>query len=953
MGKTRQSADLVSVNNIFVDIVNDNVGVGTTLPRFKLEVGAVGASGTTLHVNGNARVTGILTVGTSSIVLDGNGNIVNVGTAVTIHHSNGFQIGSSSLHSTGLQANYVTVGTGVTLTHSGNASYSGIITASSFIGDGSGLTGAGSTVIDDTSTNQTIYPVLTSQTSGTITSSKVSTSKLSFNPSTGTVSAIGFSGSGANLTSLNASNLSSGTVPAARITSTSALNVSGDLYVTGNISFGGTTTQLNTQQLQIVDADIVLGIGTTFIPTDNTANHGGIAIASNEGTPLVNLNIDPAETNPSTYKKFMWFKSNTAGLGTDAWLSNYAIGVGITQFSLGVRLAAGGMRVTDTTISSPQLNISGVSTFVQTVEFDAGLKDFYGNVGAAGSVLVSTGAGVSWTRPFAAGIQGVQGTQGTQGIQGVQGTQGIQGIQGIQGVQGTQGTQGIQGVQGTTGSTGAQGTTGTTGATGSQGTTGTTGATGSQGIQGRQGTTGAQGTTGTTGATGSQGTTGTSVQGTTGTTGATGSTGAQGATGTTGATGAQGSTGNPFGGGTFTGAVTFNDAAYFYNWVRTYGEEGLYSQDYGQHFYPDSGGFYWEVDGPLRIRSGFEGTIQGYVGYHDTNGFGLLNNGGSWWLNTQNNEAHLTIGGSQANNAYNAVTGRRLMFGGGDADAQVNYFIGTNLENYGGNYNKLDLRWHTGIRMGAQAGYGGIRFYDSEDLGTQVFAIGKDGSYAQANQSMRAPIFYDLDNTAYYADPNSESRFYRHRIGPYAGSTSSGGVTGLELINNGGTGDGDVAAMSFHCSGHYAIHMHLRNDSYFGIGGWSASTWRWYVQMSTGNMTAAGDINSNSDIRLKEEIEKIDNALEKLQEINGVSFRWKDIPDVVGNPGKKDYGIIAQEVEKVFPEVVHESAHESPDGDKYKTVAYDKLVPVLIEAIKEQQDQINTLKNKIKELEDR
>ena len=390
MGKTRQSADLVSVNNIFVDIVNDNVGVGTTLPRFKLEVGAVGASGTTLYVSGNAR-------------------------------------------------------------------YTGAVAASSFVGDGSGLTGAGSTVVDDTSTNQTIYPVLTSQTSGTITSSKVSTSKLSFNPSTGTVSAIGFSGSGENLTSLNASNLSSGTVPAARITSTSALSVGGDLYVTGNISFGGTTTQLNTQQLQIVDADIVLGIGTTFTPTDNTANHGGIAIASNEGTPLVNINIDPAETNPSTYKKFMWFKSNTAGLGTDAWLTNYALGIGLTQFSLGVRLAAGGMRVTDTTVSSPQLNISGVSTFVQTVELDAGLKDFYGNVGAAGSVLVSTGAGVSWTRPFAAGIQGVQGIQGTQG------------------------TQGIQGVQGTTGSTGATGSQGTTGATGSQGTTGTTG---SQGISG-------------------------------------------------------------------------------------------------------------------------------------------------------------------------------------------------------------------------------------------------------------------------------------------------------------------------------------------------------------------------------------------------------------------------------------------------------------------------------------
>jgi hypothetical protein len=112
----------------------------------------------------------------------------------------------------------------------------------------------------------------------------------------------------------------------------------------------------------------------------------------------------------------------------------------------------------------------------------------------------------------------------------------------------------------------------------------------------------------------------------------------------------------------------------------------------------------------------------------------------------------VTIHGNESQNAFNSTTGRRLMFGGGDGDAQSNYYIGTNLENYGGNYNKLDLRWHTGIRMGAQPGYGGIRFYDTEDLGTQIFAIGKDGSYAQANQSMRAPIFYDLDNTAFYFD---------------------------------------------------------------------------------------------------------------------------------------------------------------------------------------------------------
>jgi hypothetical protein len=73
-------------------------------------------------------------------------------------------------------------------------------------------------------------------------------------------------------------------------------------------------------------------------------------------------------------------------------------------------------------------------------------------------------------------------------------------------------------------------------------------------------------------------------------------------------------------------------------------------------------------------------------------------------------------------------------------------------------------------------------------------------------------------------------------------------------------------------------------------------------------------------------------------------FKWKDMPDVVGNPNSYDYGILAHEVEAVAPEAVHESAHTSPDGDPYKTVAYDKLIPHLIEAIKELKTEIDTLK---------
>ena len=232
-----------------------------------------------------------------------------------------------------------------------------------------------------------------------------------------------------------------------------------------------------------------------------------------------------------------------------------------------------------------------------------------------------------------------------------------------------------------------------------------------------------------------------------------------------------------------------------------------------------------------------------------------------------------------------------------------------------------------GVLVGSTGAYG-------SHMTSTSYALDVRGT-AYASSDMRAPIFYDSNNTAYYVHPDDVSVFHRGSFKNYNGSATTGNAVSIEIQNNFGTGDNGLAAMSFHCAGYYATHMHLRHDSYFGIGGWSASSWRWYVQMSTGNMTASGNVTAYSDIRLKKGIEPLHGCLDKLIGLNGVSFRWKDLPDIVGHPGQKDFGIIAQEVEKVFPEVIHESAHESPDGDKYKTVAYDKLVPVLIEAIKE------------------
>jgi hypothetical protein len=193
---------------------------------------------------------------------------------------------------------------------------------------------------------------------------------------------------------------------------------------------------------------------------------------------------------------------------------------------------------------------------------------------------------------------------------------------------------------------------------------------------------------------------------------------------------------------------------------------------------------------------------------------------------------------------------------------------------------------------------------------------------------------------------------YRAVIGPYAGSTTTANQTGLEIKNAGGTGDNNVAAISFHCQGTYGAHLHLRDDSYIGFGGWNASEWRWYVQLSTGNMTAAGFVSANSDPRLKEDLTPITSAVDKIKQLQGYRFKWKNMSPV-GNPGKYDYGVIATDVEKIAPEIVQESAFESEDGDKYKTVAYSNLIPFLIEAIKEQNEIITNLKKDVDELKNK
>ena len=119
---------------------------------------------------------------------------------------------------------------------------------------------------------------------------------------------------------------------------------------------------------------------------------------------------------------------NRIKFANDFVLNNNKIGLGTENPSSTLHVVGDG--IISGRATATNLSISGVSTFYGNVKFDAGIGDIYNNVGVAGSILVSTGVGVSWTAPFEAGIQGAQGTQGLQGTQGTQGLQGTQGIQG-------------------------------------------------------------------------------------------------------------------------------------------------------------------------------------------------------------------------------------------------------------------------------------------------------------------------------------------------------------------------------------------------------------------------------------------------------------------------------------------------------------------------------------------
>jgi hypothetical protein len=334
----------------------------------------------------------------------------------------------------------------------------------------------------------------------------------------------------------------------------------------------------------------------------------------------------------------------------------------------------------------------------------------------------------------------------------------------------------------------------------------------------------------------------------------------------------------------------------------------------------------------LRQRNVTGGTYSGWVEYLSTAGHtysGSLNLTGS--IISTASDVRAPIFYDQNNTAYylDPAAGTALNINGGITFAAANptlsspsYFVIPG----GAYFNSQTV--YTEANIKARGGVG-------NDTAAALTLTGGTSGFTQINGSARSPIFYDSDNTGYYFDGASTAANALTVAGGI--HVSVGNVTGQGIIL---ADDGDIVDLNDgYCAMRFSagVRVHSGNRT----GGAVVALTNGGAVIASGDITAFG---SPSDIKLKENIENIPNALEKLLTLNGVNFNYK-------KDGSRSTGVIAQEVEKVLPEVIYEATN--PEGtEHFKAVRYGNMVGILIEAIKEQQIKIDSLTNSVNNLTD-
>jgi hypothetical protein len=157
-------------------------------------------------------------------------------------------------------------------------------------------------------------------------------------------------------------------------------------------------------------------------------------------------------------------------------------------------------------------------------------------------------------------------------------------------------------------------------------------------------------------------------------------------------------------------------------------------------------------------------------------------------------------------------------------------------------------------------------------------------------------------------------------------------VSEIGNINPGGSN----TQVQFNDSGNFGGNANLTYNK-------TTSTLTVNGTISSTNLVSTGDVTAFfSDDRLKERKNNIENALDKVESLNGFYYIPNELAQELGYEPNLQVGVSAQEVQKILPEVVV----PAPIDGQYLTVKYEKLVPLLIEAIKELKEKLNRIENK-------
>ena len=310
---------------------------------------------------------------------------------------------------------------------------------------------------------------------------------------------------------------------------------------------------------------------------------------------------------------------------------------------------------------------------------------------------------------------------------------------------------------------------------------------------------------------------------------------------------------------------------------------------------------------------------------------------------------------------FNFLANGRVTLTGNDSG-----FLVTNAEGSGSNV-RLGCAWgRPGIYNNTYITIGSENYIEFVTANVQRAYV-DSGNNLISNGSVRGTIFYDQNDTTYYTDPNNTSnlQYSVHRGIRFQGVGGDSGVGALwdyyAMYQQGG---GWVHPYPDLCIGY---HTGIKLGAYLGYNGiriYNNSDWATQTASfndGDNNFRSYYDIIAYaSDRRLKENIRPIENAVTKVRSLLGMVFDWKDmVADLGFTPDNKtEVGVFAQDVEAVLPEAVAiapfdydwKQPNQSKSGEKYLTVKYEKLVPLLIEAIKEQQNELDELRTLIKEI---